>query len=216
MDEKEKEEKIAALRGELKNGRVETASRTGEEPGGDSRDINNQDGTTFQVARGAINQVVRDSNKPKSHHKQPGSNGRGTKAQPLGIGQSDRRSGESDSRFSLDSAEQPERGRSVGRILTDDPISPRKIELDRPEAAFDPNSPPPKKGPWVKPKQPKEPKPKREARPFIPKGHTFSKQEAQDKAEELTAALESDFDNLDEYLWMRQKAVGIDTQEAPV
>jgi hypothetical protein len=47
-------------------------------------------------------------------------------------------------------------------------------------------------------------------------GRLLSKSEVAEMQETFTAALESDFQALDQYLWHRQMVVGIDTQEQPI
>lgn len=48
------------------------------------------------------------------------------------------------------------------------------------------------------------------------KSKTLSKTEVEELYEPFIEALESDFEAIDKWLWMRQKAVGIDTGETPI
>lgn len=48
------------------------------------------------------------------------------------------------------------------------------------------------------------------------KGSTLTKSEVSEYQESLTAAFESDFQTLDQYLWHRQMSKGIDTNEQPI
>lgn len=52
--------------------------------------------------------------------------------------------------------------------------------------------------------------------PTLPKGNTLSKSEVAEYQESFTSSLESDFQTLDQYLWHRQLAVGIDTAQQPI
>lgn len=52
--------------------------------------------------------------------------------------------------------------------------------------------------------------------PDFGKGMVLTKSEVAEYQESLTAALESDFEAIDQYLWHRQKSKGIDTNEQPI
>ncbi len=52
--------------------------------------------------------------------------------------------------------------------------------------------------------------------PHFPKGNVLGEKEAREIGDSLTSALESDFQALDTWLWGRQMAVGLDTNQQPV
>lgn len=51
---------------------------------------------------------------------------------------------------------------------------------------------------------------------FFKGGSILSKREAEERAESFVSALENDFQALDQYLWYRQKTVGIETNNQPI
>lgn len=205
MDETEKVQKITALREELRNGRVNKSSEDTRADGGSD---DTEAGATFQTTGREVNSLVRNRVKINASDRQSPGYRRSTQTGAIGGRQPDRRPGEDNGSFDRLSTESD--SRTVGRIFTDDPVKARKIEPDAPQGAFDPNAPAQKKKPDPKPKQAKA------KTPIFPKGHVYSKQEAIDKQESLVSALESNFDSLDEYLWLRQKSVGINMDEQPV
>lgn len=133
MTTEEKEAKIAALRGTLKDGRVNQA---GANPGSDYGNDDSQVGATFQDAGREVSNLDRGSRKAGNNYRAAGGNGRSAEEKPLGLRPATRRSGEGDSSVA-DDPTGTESIRTVGRFLTEDPIPTRKEKLDiKPDGVF--------------------------------------------------------------------------------
>ena len=228
--EKDKEEKVLALRGALKDGRRQRGippGGTGENPGTDTGNDDSQVGTAFQDARREVENLAGRNRHAAAGNREPGSNGRSAKEKPERVrsatgrfSKRDRSSDESLSPVTAEPAATAER--TIGRLETDEPIKPRLIDPDKPpeghfrEGQGEP--PPEKRGPGRPRKDtptvasvPPIPKPaapvKDNKLPWVGRGAVLTEKEAEALAEPFTAALEDDFRHLDEYLWARQKAV---------
>lgn len=195
------DEKIAKLREELKNGRTSQASR---DTGTDRTDDDSALGTTFQDAGRAVSTLERVGPESQANDRKPASNRRSLKEKFVGGGRPSGRPGEDHGGVTLDSAT-TERDRSIGRLYTEDSSPARKPEPPQPNFSNEPQPRSAKK----QGKQEAAPSKKK----LLPDAHTYSKTEAEEKRESLQKALESDFDSLDEYLWLRMKRAGIDTKD---
>lgn len=235
MDEIEKQEKIKALRGALRDGRNSTAvSDAGASTDADS----GNDDTAF---RAAFQDAGREGTGPIGHghettgnDRQPGSNGRSPKTSPKRSGQADRRPGKSDSSTTSDVSESTAADeRAIGRLFTNETVKDR-LNPNNPQGNFREEAPTQAAGqtkkrlggwPKGKARKPKDgitPAAGGQQQetgfkvPTIRKGNTLSAKEVAELNEPFIHALESDFQAIDTYLWSRQKSAGIDTHEQPV
>lgn len=237
MQAEEKQERVKELRESLRNGRNSTAvSDTGTGANSDS----GNDDTAF---RAAFQDAGREGAGPIGHghettgnDRQPGSNGRSTKASPKRSGQADRRPGKSDSSTTSDVAESAAADeRAIGRLFTNESTKDR-LNPNNPEGSFRTEAPTQAAGqtkkrlggwPKGKARKPKDGTTTPAAGgqqqqetgfkvPLVRKGNVLSSKEVAELNEPFISALESDFQALDTYLWSRQKAVGQDTHEQPV
>jgi hypothetical protein len=231
MQEEEKQEKVTALRGALRDGRNSTAvSDASASADTDGRDDDTTFRTAFQDAGREGTGPTRNSNEIAGNDRQFGSNRRSTQAKSKRSGRTNRRSGESDSSTTSPAATTDSTDeRTIGRLVTDEVIKER-LNPDKPQGSFSTQAPtqPAGKGGWPKGK-PRKPKDGQAAAggqqgqqetgfkiPLIRKGNVLSPKEVAELTEPFSHALESDFQALDTYLWSRQKSVGQDTHEQPV
>jgi hypothetical protein len=229
MDEIEKQEKIKALRGTLRDGRNSTAvSDAGASADADNGNNDTAFRSAFSDAGREGTGPARDSNETTADNRQPGSNGRSPKTSPKRSGRNNGRPGkDSSGDVSPAAAADSTDERVIGRLVTDEIIKER-LNPDKPQGSFSTQAPtqPTGKGGWPKGK-PRKPKDGQAATggqqengfkipSIIRKGNTLSAKEVAELNEPFINAMESNFNALDTYLWSRQKAVGIDTHEQPI
>lgn len=235
MNEIEKQEKVKALRGTLRDGRNSTAvSDAGASTDADNGSDDTAFRTTFQDAGREGTGAIGHSNEAAGDDRQPGSNRRSPKTSTKRSGQADRRPSQSDSSTTSDAAESTATDeRAIGRLFSNESIKDR-LNPDKPEGNFSTQAPteaPEVKkrgiGGWPKGKPRKQKDSGQGAAggqqqessfkvPIIRKGNVLSSKEVAELNEPFIHALESDFQAIDTYLWSRQKSVGQDSHEQPV
>ncbi len=217
------EQKVIALREELRNGRIDQSS---QDPDADDRDDDSAFRAAFQDAGGEVSGPVGNSKQVRSHHKQPASNRRSSKKKPLRVRQPNRRSGENNGRTPGDTAAADGK-RTVGTLETEEPITVRDFHTR--EEAFTPILEPieekpgrgKRKGLFSLPGTESQADTKKVGPGTRSAGRSagpspLSEAEAAELAEPLLTALQDDFKYLDHYLWFRLRSVKHDDSSQPV
>lgn len=214
------------LREELKNGRTQTVSDAGQTANGTGADSQGIGGSDHRTEQSVPSDLFGPGAENDSTNESYDDSERGSDKITVGVGRTDRRS----SKSSGSSSDRTEtiRGakRRSGRLVADDPIpfrekakasaKPRSTTIETELTVKEEKSIPIQRGkttgktgtPVVERKDEKQ----GFKFPGFKEGSTLSIAEAKALEEPLIAALSSDFDYVDQYLWYKTR----DTTQAPI